>query len=172
MRKVIFLILAVSMMVFTSCSNKNSGKKDMKAIRDEVVLPTEMILSQSDTDQVYNLVEHYLNCLKYNKVDEAMSMLYHYNENDKIAALPADIAAQQKKVLTTFAGKKYEIEHVIFHKDNDSEVKYNVILFDNKPGENKPNKVGFILRPVRQNSKWYLALADVLTDKVKSDIEH
>lgn len=172
MRKDIFLILTLCLMVFAGCSNKNNEKKDMKAIRDEVVLPTEMIVSQTDTDQVKNMVQHYLQCLQYNKVDEAMSMLYHLDKDNKVVALPADIAAKQKKVLTTFAGKKYEIEHIIFHKDKDSEVKYNVILFDNKPGENKPNKVGFILRPVRQASKWYLALADSPTDNVKSEIEH
>lgn len=143
----------------------------MQTIIDEVVLPKKMVVSQADTDQVYSLVQHYLSCLENNRVDEALSMLHYLNPGDSIVDLPASMAKQQKHVLNTFAGKKYEVEHVIFHKDNDTEVKYNVILFDKKPGDNRPNKVGFILRPVRERSQWYLTLADI-ADNVKSEIGH
>lgn len=61
-------------------------------------------------------------------------------------------------------GIKYDVEYLKFYSEIDSEVKYTVTLFENKPGENLPNKMSFVIKPVRREGKWYLTLADTQTD--------
>lgn len=167
--KSLFLILAASLLLLVSCKNKEE-KKSLKDMQVTTELQSEMIMTKEDSSMVRSEVLHYLECLKNNKVDEALGMLYYLNDKNKIVALPSDLARRNKRMLTATAGLKYRLDYMVFHKDNDCEVKYVVILFDKKKGDNRPNEVGFILRPVRQSSKWYLTLADTQTDTVESQI--
>ena len=64
-----------------------------------------------------------------------------------------------RKLCSRFAGYRAEIEYIKFFRENDSEVKYN-IYFSNKPSTpSNPNCMGFMIRPVRLEGRWYLTLA-------------
>ena len=64
----------------------------------------------------------------------------------------------QRAVLTRFAGFRAEIEYIKFFRENDSEVKYNVYFSDKPSTPSNPNCMGFMIRPVRLDGKWYLTL--------------
>lgn len=61
-------------------------------------------------------------------------------------------------MLTRFAGFRAEIEYIKFFRENDSEVKYNVYFSDKPSTPSNPNCMGFMIRPVRLDGKWYLTL--------------
>ena len=67
--------------------------------------------------------------------------------------------------LIDFKGKEAQIDHLIFVDETDSQVRYTVELFKQKPGEaQRPTKMSFFINPVRRDGKWYLTLPDDVTD--------
>ena len=98
--------------------------------------------------------------MNHKQVDKALSMLFYYDlKTNKVRRLTDKENAEQKAVLSRFAGYRAEIEYIKFFRENDSEVKYN-IYFSNKPSTpSNPNCMGFMIRPVRLEGRWYLTLA-------------
>lgn len=136
------------------------------------VLQPEMRVTSEDTIGVKKLCAQFFNHLKQGDVDGAVAMLNYY-EQGEIRALPRPLASKERSVLSMFLGVKYEIDHIIFYKSDDSEVKYTVTLFEKTdPNDYRPNTTSFLIRPIRKGTKWYLTLADKQTDQVKSEIKH
>lgn len=164
-RNFLFAVLILAVSVFVSCKNDKSGK--VQGNVEEV-----MQLDVKDTTEVYSLTEQYLDFLKEGNLDGALSMLHYLDKDGKIQPVPAELAKRQRNTLENFLGLNYRIDYVIFHKDTDCELRYAAILFEKKEGDNRPNEVGFIIRPMRIDGKWYLTLADSLSDTQKSEIKH
>jgi hypothetical protein len=82
-----------------------------------------------------------------------------YTTESKEAAQKLKEHRGQRAVLTRFAGFRAEIEYIKFFRENDSEVKYNVYFSDKPSTPSNPNCMGFMIRPVRLEGKWYLTLA-------------
>ena len=149
---------------------KSEKKSEQKS--NPYLIQPEMILSKKDTMEVRRLTTQYLKRLEKKDLGGAMDMLYYWN-GERIQRLPEDLGRKEAHVLAMFVGMKAEIDHIIFVKDYDSEVKYTITMFERTdPKDRRPNKASFLLRPVRYKSKWYLTLADKQTDKVKSQIKH
>lgn len=154
------------------------GCKDTKRVKpkDEVnknLIQPEMTLRSNDTVQVRRLVRQFFDRLEQKDIDGALAMLHYYKDGAP-GDLPSDIEAKERMVYGMFLGMpKYDIDHMIFFREDDSEVKFTVTMFDKvDPKDPRPNKASFLIRPVRYNGQWYLTLADTQTDKVKSEIKH
>lgn len=74
--------------------------------------------------------------------------------------------------LTAFKSKKFSIEEIQFLNETDSKVKYTVTLFDKAPGDNRPNMISFVIRPVRRDGQWFLTLADSATETRQSKLDN
>lgn len=143
-----------------SLSSCKKEKKDLKTLEKEYIQQPEMILSNKDSDDVRQQVNYYLNALNHKDVDKALSMLYFYDlKTNKIRRLNASEEKTQRAVLSRFAGFRAEIDYIKFYRENDSEVKYNVFFSDKPSSPSNPNCMGFMIRPVRLEGKWYLTLA-------------
>ena len=171
MKKNSFLILLIALLTLPVLSGcKKQETKSLKELREDFIQPPGMTVQKSDTDQVLSLVNLYLQHLQKGDVDKAISMLYYLNKNS-ITALPPKVEKKERLSLNLFKGLKYQVDELIFLQEDDSEVKYSAILFNKKPGDNRPNKISFIIKPVRQKGKWYLTLADSQTETKESEVE-
>ena len=141
----------------SSCKDK---KKDVKTLEQDYVQQPQMILSSNDSNEVRDAVNYYLTALNHKQVDKALSMLFYYDlKTNKVRRLTDKENAEQKAVLSRFAGYRAEIEYIKFFRENDSEVKYNVYFSDKPSTPSNPNCMGFMIRPVRLEGRWYLTLA-------------
>ena len=169
MKKLSIVFIALMAVLLIGCKGEQRKKKS--DFNPNLIKP-EMVLSSEDTVAVRRLTKQYLNLLENRDLDGAISMLRYY-EHDSIAPLPPQLEAKERMVLGMFLGMKADIDHIIFFRDNDSEVKYTITMFERTdPNDKRPNKASFLIRPVRYLDKWYLTLADKQTDKVKSRIKH
>ena len=132
-----------------------------------------MELSKQDTSEVYNQANALLECLKNKDLDGAMSLIYTTDSTGQMVRLSEEKAALQKSMLRNFLGLDYRINYLIFNKDLDNELKFSVILFPKESEEDhRPNEVGFILRPMRVGSQWYLTVADGDSETMNSEIRN
>jgi hypothetical protein len=152
----LYLILAFTF-ALTSCKDK---KKDVKTLEQDYVQQPQMILNSNDSNEVRDAVNYYLTALNHKQVDKALSMLFYYDlKTNKVRRLTDKENAEQKAVLSRFAGYRAEIEYIKFFRENDSEVKYNIYFSDKPSTPSNPNCMGFMIRPVRLEGRWYLTLA-------------
>lgn len=160
-----FLFLSLAALVLTlALSSCKSDKKSYKEL-EEIYLPKpQMSLDQTDSTEVWQLANTFLDCLREERFDDAMGMLY-FLDHDSIVALPAKQAKEQRRLLEQYKGVRYEVERLSFREEKDNILKYNVILFE-REGEKdyRPNTIGFVLKPIRRDGKWYLTMADSRTD--------
>jgi len=168
MKKLSIVFVALLSVLLIGCKSE----KKKPEVNSNLIQP-EMLVTGEDTLQVRRLTKQYLHMLQENDLNGAIAMLRYY-ENDSIKSLPPQLEAKERMVLGMFLGMtSYDIDHIIFFRDNDSEVKYTVTMFERTDeNDRRPNKASFLLRPVRHLGQWYLTLADKQTDKVKSQIIH
>ena len=169
MKKLSIVFIALMSVLLIGCK----GEQKKQTGENPYLIRPEMHLSSHDTTQVRRLVRQYLYLLEQKDLDGAISMLRYY-DHDSIAPLPRTVEAKERMVLGMFLGMpKYDIDHIIFYRDNDSEVKYTVTMFERTDSaDRRPNQASFLIRPVRQAGQWFLTLADKQTDQVKSQIKH
>jgi len=169
MKKLSIAFIALVCVLLTACKSEQKSKPD----NNPNLIEPEMRLSAEDTVGVRRLTKQFLNCLETKDLEGAVAMLNRF-EHDSIKPLTNEMAAKQRFVLGMFLGMpKYEIDHIIFHKETDSEVKYTVTMFERTDENDKrPNQASFLIRPIRRSGKWYLTLADTQTERRKSEIKH
>jgi len=162
-KKSLFLVLMFTVLVVCSCSKKRT----LKDIQDEALIKPQMELTQSDTTEVLALVNRYIQLKKEGRSEDAFSMIY-FLDKDSIVPLPEPLKVRLNTYysLIDFKGKDAHIDHMIFVKETDSQVRYTVELFKQKPGDKpRPTKMSFFINPVRRDGKWYLTLPDDVTDR-------
>ena len=161
MKKYSFVILVILSVVFAAVSC--NGNKQKTTDDSDLVPQAKMVLSAEDTTAVYQLVNAYLESLKAGKIDEAVALIHSFASNDSLTVLTDEQKENLKGSLMFVAQKDYRIDYLKFYKDYDNEVRIKCILFENKPGENAPNEMTILLRPVRYLGIWYLTMADEST---------
>jgi len=167
MKKLSIVFITLLAVLLVGCkSDKQQG-----ALKPKTKLEPKMVVSAKDTVAVRQLCAQFFRRLKEKDLKGAVGML-RYWEYDSISPLPRELEAKEAMTLGMFLGMKYEIDHIIFLKDYDSEVKYTVTMFEKDKDDPRPNKTSFLIRPIRYHNQWYLTLADKQTDKVKSEIKH
>lgn len=156
-KKSVLAIIACMVLLFAACGN--SGKSEDVLIDDSQ--PAGMTTTNEDTTRVLSLVNEFLGHLKNHQIDSAMAMLHSYDfESNSLIDVPADIAKKQRMALGAFQPVDFELDHLIFVTETDCEVKYSAILFHKEPGDNRPNKMSYVVKPIRIDGQWYLTLAD------------
>ena len=123
-----------------------------------------MTLEQRDTAQVFELTKSFLESLKANDIDKAVSMLYFLDADRQVVPLPDSLVERQKVVFRTFPVLSYKIESIIFNTETDSQVKYTVEFFKKQPGDTRPNTTSFFIKPMRVKGQWFLTMFDSNTN--------
>lgn len=149
-------VFFTALTLLTCISSCKSDKTS--APQDTPIRQAEMILSPSDTTEVLALANQFLENVKANDIDAAIKMLY-YLDKDSIVELPPALEKKERTVLA-LRGISYDLQDIKFLRETDSQVRYTVTLFERKSADNRPNKVSFVIKPVRRNNRWYLTLAD------------
>lgn len=149
------LFFVLSLLV-TGCSDK-SKKKESAA--DEIQGPV-MTLQRSDTTEVFNLSKSFLERLKANDIDQAVSMLYYLTPDKQVIPLPDSLVTRQKAIFKRFPCLSYKIDSIIFYSETDSQVKYTIEFFKKQPGDTRPNTTSFYIKPMRIQGQWYLTMFD------------
>ena len=149
------------------------GEQKKKTDENPNLIKPQMVLRSQDTTQVRRLTRQFLHCLQQKDVPGALNMLRRYDHGEVRTLEPAE-ASKQAMVFGMFAGMpSYDIDHIIFYKEDDSEVKFTVTMFERTDSaDRRPNKASFLIRPVRIGGEWYLTLADTQNEHRKSEIKH
>lgn len=161
MKKLIIFVFAVCSIGFLySCK---SEKKEVTAGENVLIDVPKDDYSKDDTTQVFTLVNDFLDRLRNDDIGSAVSMLY-FLDGDTLRELTKQQFNRQAMTLSNARGISYDIDRLVFDSEKRNDVKISVTLFENKPGEKRPNKIGFHLKPVRRDGAWYLTTPDNITD--------
>lgn len=165
----------VAVIIAFACSLSSCSDKKKREWKPEMAIQQpEMKLDSQDSIKVLTMVRDYLENIKNGNFDDAIKMMYYLNKDNKIEQLPASLAKQERKAISAFKVYAYRIETLRFLKETDCKVSYYLILQDpeqcKKEGK-KPAEMGALIRPIRENGKWYLTLANSATEFKNSKIK-
>ncbi len=166
MRKSVLFVMAVGLCLLFSCGEKKQAPADVSNTDKP-----ESIFSKEDTATVFQLTETFIAKMKNNELDNALSMLY-YLKNDSIVQLSKNQARLQMAALVNVRGVDYKIRTVQLSTETDNDVTLDIILFEKPEGDNRPNSIGFHLKPVRRDGTWYLTTADKHSDTRNQAHQH
>ena len=153
-----FIVLAMALFM-GSCG----GDKKKSSTEDVKYPQPNMELSAADTTEVIALTNQFLDRLRAEKFDEAVGMIFFLN-GDSIESLSNDRARGQKALLIRCKGVRYDIDYFKFSEEKDNIVKYTVTMFEKDADDPRPNKTSFFLKPIRRDGKWFLTMADSMSD--------
>lgn len=152
-------------LILGSCAEKKADQQS----KEEVDGP-QMELSVRDTSEVKKIANEFLLLVKERRIDEAVSMLYILDEDDVLQELTPSQKMNQKMALTMYPVYGYEITNIIFWKETDCRLDYNI--FVSEPVEDEePAKIGCALRPVRQDGIWHITVANTNAEYKVSEIK-
>lgn len=139
------------LILFSCCTGKNKTEE----------IPEEtMSLSTADTTKVVDLMNHYFDFLLNKDYDGAMSMVSQLR-NDSLTEMTPELQNHYLMGMKLLSPVRYELENMVFETETDCLVKYSAVLFEKEgPKDNRPNKMFYVIKPVRINSEWYLTVAD------------
>jgi len=143
---------ALLSVIIAACTGKNQ--------KDVVVEENRMELSSADTTEVTTLMNQYFDLLLKKDFDGALSMVSQLND-DSLSAMTPELKAHYLMGMKIIQPLRYEIELMQFETEKDCLVKYSAILFDKESfDDNRPNKMFYVIKPVRIDGKWHLTVAD------------
>jgi len=171
MRRNIFLfalamVLSAGMSsVFTSCKEKSAKEK--------LDLPEAPLITHEDTVRAFTMAGEFMEALKNNQIDSALSMLVYY-PNDTVIQLPAEIRGRLKKQYELFPVKDYNIETSYFEDQLNAQVTYKYRFMD--PPANDPNypvTMNVTLQVKYYEGDYYLSLYEhsVISRGSKTEME-
>lgn len=157
MKRSVFFVLGLFSltMVYVSCKHEKSAEiEDSKPVT---------VFSKEDTTSVMSLVNTFVEKLQAKQFKEATSMIY-FLEGDSICELNEQQFNTQISSFARIRGIRYELEYIKLETEKFNDAKINIVLFDKKDDDPRPNGVGLHLNPVRRDGKWYLTTPNTLTD--------
>mgnify|MGYP006874328607 CR=1 FL=1 len=122
----------------------------------------EQNLTNADSTEVINLVNHFFECAENGRYDEAASMLYIDNV-DTVSEEPQPLdnehIARIKQMLVALPIKRHEINYVKFQETYANEVKCTAIIED--AHDDVPEiKTVFYFKPIDYLGSWKLCMVD------------
>lgn len=161
MRKVVVLFFCLAVMsAVVSCGRK---EKTVQQLEQQYIEHPVDSFSGKDTSEVMYLVDNFIAKLNNKDIKSAVSML-SFLDGDKIVPLPAGLIKRQCNALYNAQGVKYTVDRLVFNEEKDNIVKVNIVLFEKKPGDTRPNTISIYLKPIRRDGRWYLTTVDNITD--------
>lgn len=146
------MVLAAGLTGFTACSGCSSDKS--KTMTDTVAT-----FAKADTAEVLALSAKYLEYVKEQKYDEAVSML-NCIENDSVMQLTEEKEREVRIQQKTFPVLSYRVAGMDFVNENRVKVTYAVEFFKKNPKDSIQNTIRIAFAPQRINGQWYLELLD------------
>ena len=137
--------------LFACCTGTN---------KTEEIPQEKMSLSTADTTKVVDLMNQYFDLLLNKDYDGAMSMVSQLRD-DSLTEMTPELQNHYLMGMKIFSPVRYELENLVFETETDCLVKYSAVLFEKEaPDDNRPNKMFYVIKPVRINGEWYLTVAD------------
>ena len=156
-KSVKYVVMAMALLIVASCGEKK--KQEVKLPADPR-MDQQMIRTSKDTMMLLDMTKKFLETLKNNDIDGALSQLYEVKDN-KVAPLSADREKEIRKTLATFPVLSYQIDELLLYSDSDTEVRYTIEFFEKPKGDNRPNTIKCSVNPTRVGGTWYLTIAKV-----------
>ena len=144
-------------------------KKKAEAPKNTDPLAPQMTMSAFDTTTVQQLTYEFLDLLKEEKYEDAISRLYVL-DGDQVKPLPAEQKAECLFSLSLHKVYGYQITDYTFFKETDSEVRCEMYIED-PTSKSDPARLVRLFRPVRRDGAWYLTLANSQTETQRSQID-
>ncbi len=141
---------------FASCNQKKDQAADES--KDWYIDPRESMSMQrtmTDTLAVLYNAKKYLNFVKANELDSALSMLYQA-AGDTVVPLSEAARKQMLRTYTMFPLRDYEIDRLHMFSETSSELHYTIKY--GAEGDSLLNTMKCILQPVRVGYYWYLTV--------------
>lgn len=147
-------ILAAAMVAILAFSLSSCKKKTplerMQEFRSE--------LTKEDTTQMLKLADGCMTLLKAQKYDQALSMLYSYNDSTKeVAPLTAEEKQHYGRRFRVFPVLEYERDYYSFQLEGQNDVKYRITFAPGGDGE-APCRTALMFNPVKKDGQWYLTI--------------
>lgn len=169
MKKFSFLsvsLLALVCFMMSGCHEKSKGNG---AVADSTFVDRaharDMDRSAADTATILRICTDYLDLLKEGKLDEAVNILYSYDDSTHVVS--PITPEQREKVLTMhkmFPVVNYSLESMRLYAEDDTELVFMVEFFEKPEGDPQPNTVREALSPVRVDGQWYLTIAGEINE--------
>lgn len=147
-----YLIPLLALIVFAGCLRKSEPEKKTR-------YSEKMARTSEDSTAILNLTTQYLDLLKGEQFDEALQMLYNYNEEDgTVQPIDEERRSSLRNSYANFPVLNYEIDTVLLYSEIDTEVRFKYEFFEKPEGSPIPNIVRGNVCPHRIEGKWYLTV--------------
>lgn len=173
LRLLLSLFVASAVLALASCSSCSGNKSKVTPAEEAnaVLNKPDMVVTGDDSAMVIDLVKEYFNLVQHKKYTQAMAMIYYLDKDQKIVTPPKALYDKELAAISAFTIYGYDIDFLKFYKETDSEVKYTIYLQDPKKVA-KPATMSGMLRPVRRDAKWYLTMADAVSEQSPSELDN
>lgn len=154
--------IAISSIMLTACGNKQQENKTFD--RNEILtandrIDTNSVYNSGDTAEVIRLTHEYLDYLKGNNYDAALSMLSDVKtQTNTVSALSDEQAKRLMRKMELFPVENYDINDVKFYSDKDTEVSYTINKNEAAEGPSTAMKCILCFRKI--NGQWYATVLD------------
>lgn len=162
---------AVMVIAAASCrSDKQSDQSDTNVVtleEAEAIFSSE--LAATDTTQVLELGNNFMETMKEGKVDEALDMLYTRNMDDAeggVRKLNEEERDRLKSRFERFPIVSYQIDHYDFSIPALNDLKYTYVYNPEAPS----GKLNLMFNPTKRDGVWYLMLKQA--DQPAKDAEN
>lgn len=156
-KSVKYVVIALILFVVASCGDK---KKPEVKLPVDPRMDQQMARTSKDTMMLLDMTKKFLETLKNNDIDGAMSQLYEVKDN-KVMPLSEERSKEIRKSLASFPVLSYKIDELLLYSDSDTEVRYTIEFFEKPKGDKRPNTIKCSVNPTRVGGNWYLTIAKV-----------
>ena len=153
MKKILFILAAISILASCSRGPKYSGLHGEKTQKDA---EAEFVssLANADSTAVMDLAERCMSLLKGGQIAEAVDMIYVLHDNvlyKKSASYTSDLIQR----FTVFPVNSYKLNYFSFSTQGNNDVSYTYYFADNDASTMK-----LMFNPVKIDDTWYLTFKD------------
>lgn len=152
-----YVVMGLILILVASCGEK---KKKVTVLPPDPRMDQQMSRTGKDTMMLLDMTKKFLETLKNNDIDGAMSQLYEVEDN-KVMPVSAERSKEIRKTLATFPVLSYKIDELLLYSDSDTEVRYTIEFFEKPKGDNRPNTIKCSVNPMRVDGNWYLTIAKI-----------
>ena len=153
MKKTLYYVIPLfTLIAFAGCIGKKEPEKKPR-------FSEQMSRTAEDSTAILNLTTKYLDLLKGEQFDEALQMLYAYNDEDgTVQPIDEERRNSLRSSYENFPVLDYEIDTVLLYSETDTEVRFKYQFFERPEGSPIPNVMHGNVCPHRIEGKWYLTV--------------
>ena len=146
-----FSLTALILLCVASCRNKTTQQQTEEFASS---------LTSADTTQMLKLGNDCMEHLKAKRIDDALSMLYEYNDTThEVKPLSEKSRKRYRRMFRVFPVVDYELVYYSFHSEGINDVKYKIIFAqEENVAENGEAATALMFNPVKVDGTWYLTV--------------